>query len=271
MPYYIRKGDFPGNVSGYGESKQVPLMGSLLLRIFLTVWEHFPARDHCFDVKILIENQKIRKGAFLNHADFVILPDGCRYVWILLKRYKDCIFAAYITVYIRQESVQRYGFSFDSLLFKRFILDKLQKQLSDLPTLKMSYFVESCRFFTASFENDLLFIIRREGKNMIKEVLRNLGITCNYMGYQQTLLAIELALEDESRMYSMHREIYQVVAEKLQCSKYTVERNIRTVIYRAWDVNRELFIAMAGYKRVLPPSVSEFIAILVAYIHHLEQ
>lgn len=35
---------------------------------------------------------------------------------------------------------------------------------------------------------------------MIKTTLQKLGITCNYVGYKQIVLAIRLALEDEDRL-----------------------------------------------------------------------
>ena len=47
---------------------------------------------------------------------------------------------------------------------------------------------------------------------IIRETLRPFGITRNYRGYPQTVRAIALVLEDESRLLNVTEEIYEVVA-----------------------------------------------------------
>ncbi len=46
----------------------------------------------------------------------------------------------------------------------------------------------------------------------------------------------------------------------------TVERNIRTIILRAWRVNRKGLQELAGYPLEGPPPVSDFLQILVSYL-----
>jgi len=101
---------------------------------------------------------------------------------------------------------------------------------------------------------------------MIEEVLHSLGITSNYVGYKQAVLALQLALDDESRLYAANRRIYRVVAEELSCSAYSVERNFRTIIDRAWKFDKQRVIQMAGFEMVVSPSVVRFLSILVVYI-----
>ena len=48
---------------------------------------------------------------------------------------------------------------------------------------------------------------------IIRETLRPFGITRNYRGYPQTVRAIALVLEDESRLLNVTEEIYEVVKE----------------------------------------------------------
>ena len=43
---------------------------------------------------------------------------------------------------------------------------------------------------------------------IIRETLRPFGITRNYRGYPQTVRAIALVLEDESRLLNVTEEIY---------------------------------------------------------------
>lgn len=103
---------------------------------------------------------------------------------------------------------------------------------------------------------------------MIEQVLNSLGITCNYVGYRQTILAIQLALEDETRLCAVTRKIYWVIADMLPCTRCAVEKNIRTVIFCAWKINKQLLINIAGFPLTAPPSVSQFLAIIVAYLNH---
>ena len=70
---------------------------------------------------------------------------------------------------------------------------------------------------------------------IIRETLRPFGITRNYRGYPQTVRAIALVLEDESRLLNVTEEICEVVALQTRCHPSNVERNIRTVVLCAWQ------------------------------------
>ena len=72
---------------------------------------------------------------------------------------------------------------------------------------------------------------------LIHEELQALGITPNYKGYQQAVCAIQLALEEESRLRNVTKEIYWVVADARGCARSDIERNMRTLSLRAWRVN----------------------------------
>ena len=100
----------------------------------------------------------------------------------------------------------------------------------------------------------------------IKQVLRELGVGANYRGFSRTALAISLALEDEDRMASITKSIYYQVAMQTNCSWTAVERNVRTVVHRAWTCNPELLSEMAGYHLTEQPKASEFIDIVSNYL-----
>lgn len=100
----------------------------------------------------------------------------------------------------------------------------------------------------------------------IQIILRRLGICTTYKGYKAVVLAIELALEDEDRLSSITREIYGEVAYRLGTTSAAVEKNLRTVVQRAWRINPEDLEKMAGYSLECMPSVSEFLDILFNYI-----
>ena len=100
----------------------------------------------------------------------------------------------------------------------------------------------------------------------IQDILHALGITMNYTGYHYIEIAVELATNDIGRLCNIIKEIYQPVADICSCPCARVERNIRTVIFKAWNTNKALLIEIAGFKMYAPPTVSEFISILVAYL-----
>lgn len=64
----------------------------------------------------------------------------------------------------------------------------------------------------------------------------------------------------------MIKGIYSEVARRRDCSWSAVERSLRTLVQRVWRVNRALLIEMAGYPLDSPPTVSEFISIVVNHI-----
>ena len=102
-------------------------------------------------------------------------------------------------------------------------------------------------------------------KMTIQNTLRTLGITKNYDGYRLTLSAVRLALEDERRLRFVIREIYRPVSVLCGCPLAHVERNIRTVIFRAWKFNRPFLSTIAGFPLEAPPAVSHFIEMLANF------
>lgn len=100
----------------------------------------------------------------------------------------------------------------------------------------------------------------------VPDALRSLGITNRYRGYRCVVTAITLVLKNEECMRSVVRDVYRATASLCGCSWYAVERNIRTVVRRAWLINPQRLSKMAGYPLDGQPTVSEFIDILACYI-----
>ena len=71
----------------------------------------------------------------------------------------------------------------------------------------------------------------------IQDTLRSFGITRCYKGFQYAAYAIQLAVEDESRLEAITKEIYEETAEHFGCNGAAVERSIRTVVDRAWKID----------------------------------
>ena len=100
--------------------------------------------------------------------------------------------------------------------------------------------------------------------NIIDDKLQELGITKNYKGYNQLKLTLMLALEDETRLLSVTKSIYEPLSEKHGYSYQTIERNIRTVVSKIYKENYSKLCETARYKLPKEPTASEFIAILVS-------
>ena len=102
---------------------------------------------------------------------------------------------------------------------------------------------------------------------LMHEELQALGITPNYKGYQQAVCAIQLALEEESRLRNV--TIYWVVADAMGCARSDIERNLRTLSLRAWRVNPLRLQEIAPYPLSAPPAASQRITILTTHIQRL--
>lgn len=100
----------------------------------------------------------------------------------------------------------------------------------------------------------------------IDNLLRRLGVGSNYYGFQITSEAVGMVLKDFDKLLFVTKELYPEVAARCNCSVYSVERNIRTVARVAWQRNPELLISIAQYPMTVPPSASQFIDILAAYL-----
>ena len=96
--------------------------------------------------------------------------------------------------------------------------------------------------------------------------LRTLGIGRQYLGYNITIKAVRLVVLDENRLLSIKQGVFVPLSEQQQCDWRTIERNIRTVIHRAWCVNQPYLSELAGYPLHQEPTVTEFVEMLSDHI-----
>ena len=99
----------------------------------------------------------------------------------------------------------------------------------------------------------------------IQEHLWHLGIGRRLKGYRMTVLAVNLAIEDEERLLCAQEFLYKPIAAKPGCDFRNVERNIRTAIEHAWHTNSGYLTQLAGYQLPCPPTVTQFLDILVSF------
>lgn len=95
--------------------------------------------------------------------------------------------------------------------------------------------------------------------------LRLLGIGRQYLGYNITIKAVRMVSMDENRLLCIKQGIFVPLSEQQHCDWRTIERNIRTVIHRAWHINREYLGELAGYPMHREPTVTEFVEMLSAH------
>ena len=100
----------------------------------------------------------------------------------------------------------------------------------------------------------------------IRELLYNLGIGRHYLGHNITVDAIQLILRDKDSLLHVKDGVLIPIAVQRKCDWRAVERNIRTVIHRAWMLNRPLVEHMALYPLDHEPTVTEFLDIIAEYV-----
>ena len=69
----------------------------------------------------------------------------------------------------------------------------------------------------------------------ISEVLANLGMPANLLGYKYLRAAIQIAVKDATLLGSITKVIYPTVAKEFRTTPSNVERSIRHAIEVAWD------------------------------------
>lgn len=104
-----------------------------------------------------------------------------------------------------------------------------------------------------------------ETKTIIHD-LRALGIGRQYLGYNITIMAVRMVLTDENRLTCLKNGIFIPLSEQQHCDWRTIERNIRTIVHRAWSVNQPYLAELAGYPLHAEPTVTEFLEMLSAHI-----
>ena len=105
-----------------------------------------------------------------------------------------------------------------------------------------------------------------------KEILNNLGIRCNLLGYNYILDALKMIQESPDSLKNITKELYPELARKYKTQPCNIERAIRHAIEHAWNMgNMELKNRIFGYT-VNPekgrPSNGEFLAAVAHYLNY---
>ena len=106
-----------------------------------------------------------------------------------------------------------------------------------------------------------------EHTRIIQDTLRELGAGRKRVTQRRTVVAIQLALEDEDRLLACDEGHLLCSSRNLRLQMdYGGAQSIRLVVKRIWSDNAEGLIHMAGYPLSEAPTASDFVEILSHYI-----
>lgn len=104
----------------------------------------------------------------------------------------------------------------------------------------------------------------------IHYILNSLGVSARYTGFRLAVSAISLALNDPELLKLISKNLYPVLAKRYHTTVKCIERNIRTIIDKAWQNNPSLLSSLAGYTLLDKPKTGQFIEIVVSYLRKTE-
>lgn len=113
-------------------------------------------------------------------------------------------------------------------------------------------------------------LINRNEEQAIWALLHSLGITENYVGSSQLVYAVRLAQEKPERLASVTKELYPEVAKAFHTSWQCVERNIRTVIELAWNLDAGRVLELEEFPLSKRPRPTQFISLLLNQLNKME-
>lgn len=99
-------------------------------------------------------------------------------------------------------------------------------------------------------------------ENQIQALLYSIGLTANYVGYQQLTIALEIATQEPESLRLVTKRLYPETARRCGTNWKAVERNIRTSLRCAWKTSQPTLERMAGHAFDTTPKPAQFLAIL---------
>lgn len=103
-----------------------------------------------------------------------------------------------------------------------------------------------------------------EDEDVLEDIMREAGITANYLGYRYLIETVKITSESPKNM-KLHGDVYPKVANKLNVIPDSVERCIRHCASLTWKRNPDFCKKILGEKMMKKPTNSEFIAAISQY------
>ena len=96
----------------------------------------------------------------------------------------------------------------------------------------------------------------------IQKLLYSIGLTANYAGYRQMMVALEIAAQEPESLCLVTKRLYPETARRCGTNWKSVERNIRTALCCAWKNSQGTLEQIAGCSFDTMPKPAQFLAIL---------
>lgn len=102
-----------------------------------------------------------------------------------------------------------------------------------------------------------------------ERLLRLLGVTGKLSGFRYAVYMIEQVRDQPDNVLLITKRLYKQTADHFGTSPSCVERNLRTLIQNCWShLDHDFLNVIAGTQLMYPPTNSQFIDILAAYLRH---
>ena len=96
----------------------------------------------------------------------------------------------------------------------------------------------------------------------IQKLLYSIGLTANYAGYRQIMIALEIASQKPESLCQVTKWLYPETARRCGTNWKAVERNIRTALHCTWKISQHTLEQITGHSFDAAPKPAEFLAIL---------
>jgi two-component system, response regulator, stage 0 sporulation protein A len=107
-----------------------------------------------------------------------------------------------------------------------------------------------------------------ERERRIRDIIDTIGVPAHLKGYDYTVYAMSIILDDLTAINAMHKQVYSTIASKFNTTPARVERVIRNAVELTWTRGRiDILNRMFGFdesSHKTKPSNSEFFIKLVA-------
>ena len=102
-----------------------------------------------------------------------------------------------------------------------------------------------------------------------ERLLRLLGLSGKLTGFRYAIYMVEQVRDQPENMILITKRLYAQTAEHFRTTPSCVERNLRTLIQSCWNYPNHSFLNLiAGTELRQPPTNSQFIDILAAYLRN---
>ncbi|MCI7274998.1 MAG: sporulation initiation factor Spo0A C-terminal domain-containing protein [Lachnospiraceae bacterium] len=102
---------------------------------------------------------------------------------------------------------------------------------------------------------------------LLESFLRSLGASQRYAGYDDILVCLELALQDENRLLHLQRQLYRPTAVFQHTNISSVKRNMDTLVWSCWRKrDPRVWDTISGCHLKSCPTLGEFLELSVCYL-----